>query len=88
MKDGVVIVNTARAACVVERDMAAALAAGKVRCYATDVWPSDPPDDDYALYQLENVVMTPHIGASSAENMGRIGDVVVSILEDFQHKTA
>jgi len=32
--------------------------------------------------------MTPHIGASSSENMLRIGDVVVRILEDFDQQTA
>jgi phosphoglycerate dehydrogenase-like enzyme len=32
--------------------------------------------------------MTPHIGASSRENMLRIGDVVVRILEDFDQQTA
>ncbi len=32
--------------------------------------------------------MTPHLGASSKENMLRIGDVVVRILEDFAHQTA
>lgn len=88
MKDGVVIVNTARGRCVVEADMAAALASGKVRAYATDVWYSDPPPADCPLYDAPNVIMTPHLGASSAENMLRIGDVVVRILEDFAHRTA
>jgi len=88
LKDGVVIVNTARGGCVVEEDMVEALKAEKVRAYATDVWYSDPPDESCPLYDAPNVIMTPHIGASSRENMLRIGDVVVRILEDFVQQTA
>ena len=88
MKDGVVILNTARGGCVVEEDMVEALKTGKVRAYATDVWYSDPPDESCPLYEAPNVIMTPHIGASSRENMLRIGDVVVRILEDFDQQTA
>lgn len=80
MKDGVVIVNTARGKVVVEEDLAAALKAGKVRAYATDVWNSDPPDPASPLLAAPNVLMTPHIGASSRENLLRIGDVIVEIL--------
>jgi len=88
LKDGVVIVNTARGKCVSEKDIVAALESGKVRAYATDVWYSDPPDDSCPLYEAPNVIMTPHLGASSGENMLRIGDVVVRILEDFAQQTA
>jgi D-3-phosphoglycerate dehydrogenase len=88
MKDGVVIVNTARGQCVVEEDLAEALASGKVRAYATDVWYADPPEQSSPLLTAPNVVMTPHIGASSVENMLRIGDVVMKILEDFEQQIA
>lgn len=88
MKDGVVILNTARGGCVVEEDIVEALKSGKVRAYATDVWYSDPPDESCPLYDAPNLIMTPHIGASSRENMLRIGDVVVRILEDFDQQTA
>jgi D-3-phosphoglycerate dehydrogenase len=88
MKEGVVIINTARGGCVVEEDMVAALESDQVRAYATDVWYADPPDENCPLYGAPNVIMTPHLGASSSENMLRIGDVVVRILEDFVHQTA
>ena len=88
MKDGVVVINTARGRCVVETDMEEALKSGKVRSYATDVWYSDPPDPACPLYDAPNAIMTPHLGASSRENMLRIGDVVVRILEDFDQQTA
>jgi len=88
MKDGVVIVNTARGGCVVEEDMVEALKSGKVRNYATDVWYSDPPDESCPLYDAPNTIMTPHLGSSSRENMLRIGDAVIRILEDFDRQTA
>lgn len=88
MADGVVLVNTARGKCINEEDMVEALESGKVRAYVTDVWYSDPPDPSCPLLKAPNVVMTPHLGASSRENMLRIGDVVVSLLEDFENRTA
>ena len=88
LKDGVVIINTARGKCVSEKDVVAALESGKVRAYATDVWYSDPPDESCPLFDAPNVIMTPHLGASTVENMLRIGDVVVRILEDFAQQTA
>ena len=84
LKDGVILINTGRGKCVVDADLAAALQSGKVRAYGTDVWPSDPPPADCPLLTAPNVFMAPHIGASSKENLGRIGDEVVLILQDFK----
>lgn len=83
-KDGVMIINTGRGKCVNEADLVAALTSGKVKAYGTDVWPSDPPPADCPLLSAPNVFMAPHIGASSKENLGRIGDEVVLILQDFK----
>ncbi len=83
MKDGVIFVNTGRGGCVHAEDMKSALESGKVRCYATDVWPSDPPAEDYPLLSAPNVQMTPHLGASSKENLGRVATETLSIVTDF-----
>ena len=83
-KDGLILINTGRGKCVVDADVAAALTSGKLRAYGTDVWPSDPPPADCPLLTAPNVFMAPHIGASSKENLGRIGDEVVLILQDFK----
>jgi len=83
MKDGVVVVNTGRGKCVDADDMVAALGSGKVSAYATDVWPSDPPPDDYPILKAPNVVMLPHLGASSKENLLRIGDEVEAIITEL-----
>ncbi len=80
MKKGVILVNTGRGKIIVEEDLAEALRSGHVRAYATDVWYSDPPDPSCPLLSAPNVFMTPHIGASSKENLLRIGDTVVEIL--------
>jgi len=84
LKDGVIVVNTGRGKVIVEQDLADALKSGKVRAYATDVWFSDPPPADSPILSAPNVLMTPHIGASSKENLGRIGDVVVEILSGLK----
>jgi D-3-phosphoglycerate dehydrogenase len=84
MKDGAVIVNTCRGKVVVEEDLAEALKSGKIRAYGTDVWFSDPPAPECPLLSAPNVYMAPHIGASSKENLLRIGDIVVDILSRFK----
>ncbi len=83
MKDGVVIVNTGRGKCVVPEDLVEALTSGKVRAYATDVWPSDPPPPDYPLLKAPNVIMAPHLGASTKENLLRIGLEVEAMLKEL-----
>ncbi|MCP4545029.1 MAG: hydroxyacid dehydrogenase [bacterium] len=83
MKDGAVLVNTGRGATVNADDVVAALESGKLGGYATDVWPSDPPAADYPIMKAPNVVMTPHLGASSKENLLRIGQEVVAIINEF-----
>jgi D-3-phosphoglycerate dehydrogenase / 2-oxoglutarate reductase len=78
-----VVINTGRGPCVNAEDMAAALESGKVAAYATDVYPSDPPADDYPVLKAPNVVLTPHIGASSKENLLRIGEEAKSIIKEL-----
>ena len=84
MKDGVMIINTARGKVVAEEDLAEALKSGKVRAYGTDVWFSDPPPAECPLLAAPNVFMAPHIGGSSKENLLRIGDTVMEILSKFK----
>ncbi|MBN1947017.1 MAG: hypothetical protein JW797_15185 [Bradymonadales bacterium] len=81
MKPGVILINTARAAVVDADALVTALQSGKIRAYATDVWPSDPPPPDYPILKAPNVLMSPHIGANSKENLLRIGDEIVNIID-------
>ncbi len=82
-KDGVVVINTGRGLTVDTDAMTAALESGKVSAYATDVWPSDPPPADFPLLKAPNMLMAPHLGASSKENLLRIGDEVVAHIDTF-----
>ena len=87
MKNGVVIINTARAASVNADDMLEYINNRKIKYYCTDVWPSDPPEPDYPLLKSDRVLMTPHIGANSRENMIRIGDEITEIIDQYINHT-
>jgi D-3-phosphoglycerate dehydrogenase / 2-oxoglutarate reductase len=73
MKDGVRVINCARGELVVDEALKAALDAGKVYGAALDVFPSEPITD-YPLFEgYPNVVVTPHLGASTTEAQDRAG---------------
>ena len=76
-KNGAYLITTARAGIIVEDDVIAALESGKLGGYATDVWLTDPPTTS-PLFDAPNTLFTPHIGASTAENMTRISVVARS----------
>jgi D-3-phosphoglycerate dehydrogenase len=72
MKDGVRIVNVARGQLVVEDDLREALDSGKVAGAALDVFREEPATE-HPLFGYPNVVVTPHLGASTAEATDRAG---------------
>ncbi|HHX85065.1 MAG TPA: phosphoglycerate dehydrogenase [Actinomycetales bacterium] len=79
-KDGVVIVNAARGGLIVEDALVDALKSGKVRAAGLDVFDTEPCTDS-PLFELENTVVTPHLGASTSEAQDRAGtDVARSVL--------
>ncbi|MCK4531689.1 MAG: D-2-hydroxyacid dehydrogenase [Candidatus Aenigmarchaeota archaeon] len=82
MKDGVVIINNARGKVVNENDLAEALKSGKVGYAGIDVYQQEPPEGS-PLLSVENILLTPHIGAQTYENMDRIGDIVYEIIKEF-----
>ncbi len=82
MKDGVVIINNARGKVVIENDLAEALKSGKVGYAGIDVYQQEPPEGS-PLLSVENILLTPHIGAQTYENMDRIGDIVYEIIKEF-----
>jgi len=84
-KDGAYLINTGRGKCIVEQDVVDALKSGKLRGYATDVWNYDPPENS-PLLGAPNTILTPHIGASTKENMIRIGIIVERLIEDYTAK--
>jgi D-3-phosphoglycerate dehydrogenase / 2-oxoglutarate reductase len=71
-KDGVRVLNVARGPLVVDADLQAALDSGKVGGAALDVFSSEPVTD-HPLFSYPNVIVTPHLGASTAEATDRAG---------------
>ncbi|MCX7957374.1 MAG: phosphoglycerate dehydrogenase [Endomicrobia bacterium] len=83
MKDGVKIVNCARGGIINESDLYDALKAGKISAAAIDVFEKEPPDMSLPLFTLDNVVFTPHLGASTEEAQVKISQEVSQMLVDF-----
>jgi D-3-phosphoglycerate dehydrogenase len=78
-KPGVIVVNAARGGLVDEAALAEAITSGHVRAAGIDVYASEPCTDS-PLFDLPQVVATPHLGASTAEAQDRAGtDVAESV---------
>jgi D-3-phosphoglycerate dehydrogenase len=79
-KPGVLIINAARGGLVDEQALAAAIRSGQVGGAGIDVFSTEPCTDS-PLFELPQVVVTPHLGASTAEAQDRAGtDVARSVL--------
>jgi D-3-phosphoglycerate dehydrogenase len=72
MKKGVLIVNAARGGIVNEADLEVALKEGKIAGAALDVFEQEPVSPDHPLLKLENLIATPHLGASTSEAQDRV----------------
>ena len=66
MRPGVRIINCARGGLIVERDLKSAIRGGQVAGAALDVFENEPPEDP-DLLELREVIVTPHLGASTNE---------------------
>ncbi|MUM16827.1 phosphoglycerate dehydrogenase [Mycobacterium sp. CBMA271] len=78
-KPGVVIVNAARGGLIDEAALADAIRSGHVRGAGLDVFSTEPCTDS-PLFELDQVVVTPHLGASTSEAQDRAGtDVAASV---------
>jgi D-3-phosphoglycerate dehydrogenase / 2-oxoglutarate reductase len=82
MKRGVLVVNCARGELVVEDAIRAALESGQVGGYAVDVYTTEPPKG-FSLFGLDNVVATPHLGASTTEAQENVALQVAEQMSDY-----
>lgn len=82
MKDGVGIVNCARGGTISENALIEAINSEKVKYVATDVFENEPPTDDRIL-RIDNVGLSPHIGASTQEAQERVGVQLAKSVIDY-----
>ncbi len=83
MKDGVCVVNCARGGIINEADLVTAVKSGKVAGAALDVYDAEPLPEDAELRELPQVVMTPHLGASTKEAQESVGLEVAEAVTDY-----
>ncbi len=89
MQPGSWLVNTSRGFVVDEAALVDALRSGHLRGAALDVFADEPPPPDSPLRQLDNVVLSPHLGASTTEAEARSGQTLaVDLLRFLETGTA
>ncbi len=82
MKPGVRIVNCARGGLIVEEDLKVGLESGQVAAAGLDVFAQEPAKDN-PLFGMDNVVATPHLGASTTEAQEKVALQVAEQMADF-----
>ncbi|TSA40659.1 MAG: phosphoglycerate dehydrogenase [Verrucomicrobiales bacterium] len=83
MKPGVRIVNCARGEIIVENDLIAALDSGKVAAAGLDVFIVEPLAADHPFRKHPNLILTPHLGASSEEAQEKCGIEVAEVITGY-----
>ncbi|MFV0321318.1 MAG: phosphoglycerate dehydrogenase [Alphaproteobacteria bacterium] len=82
MKDGVRIVNCARGGLIIEADLKEALDSGKVAGAALDVFEVEPAKENI-LFGMDNVIVTPHLGASTSEAQEKVAVQIAEQIADY-----
>lgn len=87
MKDGAILLNTARGPLLNEQDVADALCSGKLRGAAMDVVSQEPMTRDNPLLAAPNCIITPHMAWTPIEARQRIIDCTISSIHGFLRGT-
>lgn len=82
MKEGVIIVNTARGPVIDEVALKEGLKNGKIYSFGTDVFENEP-DVDMELVKMPNVVSLPHMGTHTVETLKSMEELVVENVENY-----
>lgn len=83
MKDGVILINTARGPLVVEQDVADAVESGRIAAYCADVVSIEPIRADNPLLGRKNILLTPHIAWAPKQARQRLLDTAADNLRTF-----
>lgn len=83
MKDGAILLNTARGGLIDEQALANALTSGKLRAAAADVVTSEPIPADSPLLKAPNMVITPHMAWAPLEARQRILDITMASIDGW-----
>lgn len=86
MKEGVMIINCARGGVINEADLYDAIVSGKVAKAALDVFETEPPQKDNPLLGLDQVICTPHLGASTKEAQTNVAVMVADQMIQYLTK--
>lgn len=85
MKKGTYIVNTARGGIVDSDALAEGLRSGQIAGAAVDVFDTEPPDFSSPLFNVERIIMTPHIGAYTIEAIRRMDCIAAENIVKVLH---
>jgi glycerate dehydrogenase len=83
MKPSAFIINTSRGPIIKEADLIEALQNGKIAGAALDVQDPEPPEITNPLFDMENVILTPHIGWKRFESRQRLIELIAVNIESF-----
>jgi len=82
MRDGVRVINCARGGLINEADLKKAIERGKVAGAAVDVYPQEPAHEN-VLFGMEQIIATPHLGASTSEAQENVAIQVAEQMADY-----
>ncbi len=88
MRQGARVINCARGGIINEQALADALQSGHLAGAALDVFVQEPPPADHPLLKLPNVVLTPHLGASTVEAQTSVAVEAAQLLIDYLSRGA
>lgn len=85
MKAGAILLNTSRGKVVVEKDLVEAIQSGHLRGAGLDVYEQEPPDPANPLFQLDNVVCSPHVAGTDELSLEAMGvEAATNIVKLFR----
>lgn len=84
MKDGVIIINTARGGLIDEKALMKSLYSGKVFAAGLDVNKTEPINDDNPMLAYDNIIITPHMGWGPVETRERLLEIAIDNIKSFE----